>query len=86
MHQSVCIIWNASQFFCQQCNNPLTKEPKLVSAVRIIPEWTEYDEEIRQLLDDWTEGDRLENGSLASPSEEPETWLPDNGPHAHREL
>lgn len=27
------------------CNNPMTKEPKLVSAVRIIPEWTAYDKE-----------------------------------------
>ena len=27
----------------------MTKEPKLVSAVRIIPEWTAYDEEARSL-------------------------------------
>lgn len=33
-----------------QCNNPQTKEPKLDSAVRIIPEWKEYDEEIKQIL------------------------------------
>uniref|UniRef100_A0A915CU59 Glucosyltransferase 24 catalytic domain-containing protein n=1 Tax=Ditylenchus dipsaci TaxID=166011 RepID=A0A915CU59_9BILA len=32
------------------CNNPQTKEPKLDSAMRIIPEWTEYDNEIRSLL------------------------------------
>ena len=31
------------------CNNPLTKEPKLKSAMRIIPEWVDYDEEIRSL-------------------------------------
>uniref|UniRef100_A0A286XKK9 UDP-glucose:glycoprotein glucosyltransferase 1 n=1 Tax=Cavia porcellus TaxID=10141 RepID=A0A286XKK9_CAVPO len=37
------------------CNNPKTKEPKLEAAARIIPEWVEYDTEIRQLLD------RLEN-------------------------
>ncbi|XP_071798762.1 UDP-glucose:glycoprotein glucosyltransferase 1-like isoform X1 [Asterias amurensis] len=31
------------------CNNPLTKEPKLHSAVRIVPEWTDYDNEIKAL-------------------------------------
>ncbi|XP_071839309.1 UDP-glucose:glycoprotein glucosyltransferase 1-like isoform X2 [Apostichopus japonicus] len=31
------------------CNNPLTKEPKLHAAVRILPEWTVYDNEIKQL-------------------------------------
>jgi len=31
------------------CNNPLTKEPKLSAARRLIPEWTEYDEEMNQL-------------------------------------
>ncbi|KAL3319194.1 UDP-glucose:glycoprotein glucosyltransferase 2 [Cichlidogyrus casuarinus] len=31
------------------CNNPLTKEPKLTAAVRIIPEWTQLDEEIKEL-------------------------------------
>lgn len=34
-----------------QCNNPLTKEPKLTSAVRIVPEWTSYDTEIKHLQD-----------------------------------
>ncbi|XP_069614135.1 UDP-glucose:glycoprotein glucosyltransferase 2 [Ranitomeya imitator] len=32
------------------CNNPKTKEPKLKAAARIVPEWTDYDNEIRQLL------------------------------------
>ncbi|CAI5454001.1 unnamed protein product [Caenorhabditis angaria] len=32
------------------CNNPLTKEPKLDSAHRIIGEWKEYDDEIRQVI------------------------------------
>lgn len=31
------------------CNNPRTKEPKLVSAMRIIPEWVDYDSEIKEL-------------------------------------
>ncbi|KAM6178250.1 UDP-glucose:glycoprotein glucosyltransferase 2 [Rhynchocyon petersi] len=33
------------------CNNPKTEEPKLKAAARIVPEWTEYDTEIRQLLE-----------------------------------
>uniref|UniRef100_A0A672JTW8 UDP-glucose ceramide glucosyltransferase-like 1 n=1 Tax=Salarias fasciatus TaxID=181472 RepID=A0A672JTW8_SALFA len=32
------------------CNNPKTKEPKLMAAARIVPEWVEYDNEIKQLL------------------------------------
>ncbi|XP_030613606.1 UDP-glucose:glycoprotein glucosyltransferase 2 isoform X4 [Archocentrus centrarchus] len=32
------------------CNNPMTKEPKLVAAARIVPEWVEYDKEIKELL------------------------------------
>lgn len=33
-----------------QCNNPKTKEPKLTAAARIVPEWVEYDNEIKELL------------------------------------
>jgi UDP-glucose:glycoprotein glucosyltransferase len=32
------------------CNNPKTFESKLDQAKRIIPEWKEYDEEIKQIL------------------------------------
>ncbi|XP_053166108.1 UDP-glucose:glycoprotein glucosyltransferase 2 isoform X2 [Hemicordylus capensis] len=32
------------------CNNPKTKEPKLEAAIRIVPEWTEYDSEIQTLI------------------------------------
>jgi len=31
------------------CNNPLTKTPKLVNALRIIPEWTDLDNEAKAL-------------------------------------
>ncbi|XP_001377394.4 UDP-glucose:glycoprotein glucosyltransferase 2 isoform X2 [Monodelphis domestica] len=34
------------------CNNPKTKEPKLKAAARIIPEWIEYDNEIRNLIEE----------------------------------
>lgn len=32
------------------CNNPQTKEAKLTAAHRIVPEWKDYDNEIKQLL------------------------------------
>ncbi|XP_043547391.1 UDP-glucose:glycoprotein glucosyltransferase 2 isoform X1 [Chiloscyllium plagiosum] len=32
------------------CNNPRTKEPKLKAAMRIVPEWNDYDNEIKMLL------------------------------------
>ncbi|KAK0139616.1 UDP-glucose:glycoprotein glucosyltransferase 1 [Merluccius polli] len=32
------------------CNNPKTKEPKLTAAARIVPEWIEYDNDIKRLL------------------------------------
>ncbi|KAL4715230.1 hypothetical protein ACJJTC_007812 [Scirpophaga incertulas] len=31
------------------CNNPMTKEAKLSAAMRIVPEWREYDEEVKAL-------------------------------------
>ncbi|CAG4963133.1 unnamed protein product [Parnassius apollo] len=31
------------------CNNPMTKEAKLSAAMRIVPEWREYDDEIKAL-------------------------------------
>ncbi|KAK2578584.1 hypothetical protein KPH14_012016 [Odynerus spinipes] len=31
------------------CNNPMTKEAKLQAAMRILPEWVQYDEEIKAL-------------------------------------
>ena len=34
------------------CNNPQTKEPKLQRAIRIAPEWTEYDNIIKVLWDE----------------------------------
>ena len=32
------------------CNNPLTKEAKLTAAQRIVPEWKDYDNEIKNLM------------------------------------
>ena len=52
-----------------QCNNPQTKEPKLNSAVRIVKEWPEYDEEIR----------RLQNKLAANESQKTTTDVPMTG-------
>ncbi|KAI6232348.1 UDP-glucose:glycoprotein glucosyltransferase 1 [Aphelenchoides besseyi] len=52
------------------CNNPQTKEPKLDSAVRIIPEWKSYDEEIKNVL---------QGSSTIPPTEETDD-------HDHNEL
>uniref|UniRef100_A0A4W3JNT5 UDP-glucose ceramide glucosyltransferase-like 1 n=1 Tax=Callorhinchus milii TaxID=7868 RepID=A0A4W3JNT5_CALMI len=38
------------------CNNPMTKEPKLEAAVRIVPEWQDYDQEIKQFQKQFQEG------------------------------
>ncbi|VDM62368.1 unnamed protein product [Angiostrongylus costaricensis] len=65
------------------CNNPLTKEPKLDSAIRIIPEWREYDSEIKNVL---SKG-RQKNVSSASEHHElmstrlARLWQPGNPPN-----
>uniref|UniRef100_A0A3P9NG26 UDP-glucose ceramide glucosyltransferase-like 1 n=1 Tax=Poecilia reticulata TaxID=8081 RepID=A0A3P9NG26_POERE len=41
------------------CNNPMTKEPKLQAAVRIVAEWSDYDQEIKRLQ---TERERKREG------------------------
>ncbi|TSS97504.1 UDP-glucose:glycoprotein glucosyltransferase 1 [Bagarius yarrelli] len=38
------------------CNNPQTKEPKLQAAVRIVAEWTDYDQEIKRIYNKFQEG------------------------------
>lgn len=45
------------------CNNPLTKEAKLTAAIRILPEWKGYDEEIRLLQQ------KIDSGQLDSDEE-----------------
>ncbi|KAB0402780.1 hypothetical protein E2I00_005142 [Balaenoptera physalus] len=53
------------------CNNPMTKEPKLEAAVRIVPEWQDYDQEIKQLQTRFQE--EKEAGALhkGAPAQEP---------------
>ncbi|KAK6200402.1 UDPglucose glycoprotein glucose phosphotransferase [Scheffersomyces amazonensis] len=43
------------------CNNPITKENKLDTAKRLIPEWTEYNQEIEHLISIVEEKQRLQN-------------------------
>ena len=43
----------------QQCNNPKTKEPKLDAALRIVAEWIDNDNEIKQLMDAVNKGEKL---------------------------
>ncbi|XP_048265271.1 UDP-glucose:glycoprotein glucosyltransferase isoform X3 [Bombus terrestris] len=50
------------------CNNPMTKEAKLQAAVRILPEWIGYDEEIKALQM------KLENENRQTEKEENETF------------
>uniref|UniRef100_A0A8C9VF33 UDP-glucose ceramide glucosyltransferase-like 1 n=1 Tax=Scleropages formosus TaxID=113540 RepID=A0A8C9VF33_SCLFO len=37
------------------CNNPQTKEPKLQAAVRIVAEWSEYDQELKRIYNKFLE-------------------------------
>ncbi|KAL3281194.1 hypothetical protein HHI36_004410 [Cryptolaemus montrouzieri] len=62
------------------CNNPLTKEAKLSAAVRIVPEWQDYDNEIRQLQK------KIDSGLL---DDDPAAESPKDTPHRtdiHSEL
>jgi len=51
------------------CQNPLTKEPKIVMAQRIIGEWQSYHNEVQKCLEDF-EQQRASESSTASPSEQ----------------
>ncbi|RKP36048.1 UDP-glucose:Glyco protein glucosyltransferase-domain-containing protein [Dimargaris cristalligena] len=50
------------------CNNPLTKEPKLKRAVRLLPEWEVYDSEIRQLREPLPDSTPTPSVSTVSPT------------------
>uniref|UniRef100_A0A8C6XCR7 UDP-glucose ceramide glucosyltransferase-like 1 n=1 Tax=Naja naja TaxID=35670 RepID=A0A8C6XCR7_NAJNA len=49
------------------CNNPMTKEPKLQAAMRIVPEWQDYDQEIKQLYNQFHQ--EKESGILITTNE-----------------
>lgn len=57
---------NINHFSFFQCNNPKTKEPKLVAAARIVPEWTTYDDELKKMIEEYhkeKEGGSRESGA-----------------------
>lgn len=50
-----CQTWCSQKEFSKAkvidlCNDPQTKEPKLTAAQRIVPEWKDYDAEIKNLM------------------------------------
>ncbi|XP_066322950.1 UDP-glucose:glycoprotein glucosyltransferase-like [Miscanthus floridulus] len=53
------------------CNNPMTKEPKLQGARRIVPEWTGLDSEARQFTARILGDDVESPGATPPPSETP---------------
>eukprot|EP01116_Phalansterium_solitarium_P000089 TRINITY_DN10057_c0_g1_i1.p1 TRINITY_DN10057_c0_g1~~TRINITY_DN10057_c0_g1_i1.p1 ORF type:complete len:1540 (+),score=753.29 TRINITY_DN10057_c0_g1_i1:74-4693(+) len=50
------------------CNNPMTKLPKLEAAVKILPEWTGYDNEIKALEKAVASGEKFSKESLQDAS------------------
>ncbi|KAM9802668.1 UDP-glucose:glycoprotein glucosyltransferase 2 isoform 1-T1 [Syngnathus typhle] len=60
------------------CNNPKTKEPKLTAAARIVPEWVDYDNEIKQLLKGIQQRENVKTSKL--------TRSQQNGGHKRDEL
>ncbi|KAL9964464.1 hypothetical protein ACROYT_G028110 [Oculina patagonica] len=53
------------------CNNPMTKEPKLHSAVRIVKEWTDLDNEVRRLQEKLSAQTASSKTEPAKPSDTP---------------
>ncbi|XP_029039597.1 UDP-glucose:glycoprotein glucosyltransferase [Osmia bicornis bicornis] len=62
------------------CNNPMTKEAKLQAAVRILPEWVGYDEEIKALQL------KIENENRQTEKEANETFESTEDSSKHEEL
>jgi len=54
------------------CNNPMTKEPKLQGAKRIISEWVDLDEETRRVTAGIF-GEEMETLQMPSPSLQPDS-------------
>eukprot|EP01117_Protostelium_nocturnum_P013438 TRINITY_DN5014_c0_g1_i1.p1 TRINITY_DN5014_c0_g1~~TRINITY_DN5014_c0_g1_i1.p1 ORF type:complete len:846 (+),score=307.48 TRINITY_DN5014_c0_g1_i1:135-2672(+) len=52
------------------CNNPLTKTPKLEAAVKIIPEWTDLDNEVKRVEREAASADKSTTNTNANLKEE----------------
>ncbi|KAM7357519.1 UDP-glucose-glycoprotein glucosyltransferase [Cochliomyia hominivorax] len=77
------------------CNNPMTKEAKLTAAQRIVPEWKDYDAEIKSLMariedhENSEHGEQLleENGSAEKTVDQQQTLqIQDDDSVKHSEL
>ncbi|CAH2068789.1 unnamed protein product, partial [Iphiclides podalirius] len=62
------------------CNNPMTKEAKLSAAMRIVPEWREYDAEVKALQA------RVRRGLYQATDHEQEQSAHSGKNHEHTEL
>uniref|UniRef100_A0A5S6QWU0 UDP-glucose:glycoprotein glucosyltransferase n=1 Tax=Trichuris muris TaxID=70415 RepID=A0A5S6QWU0_TRIMR len=67
------------------CNNPMTKEPKLQSAMRIIEEWRDYDAEIKKLLNEYDRQRGADRSVQSDEDEEEEELEKRSGPIRHDE-
>ena len=65
--------------------NPLTKEPKLASAMRIAPEWTGYDQEVRLLQERVAQSPSATPPSQG-PTDPTDSSEPSESTHDHQEL
>ncbi|KAG9343548.1 hypothetical protein JZ751_013714 [Albula glossodonta] len=61
------------------CNNPQTKEPKLQAAVRIVAEWSDYDQEIKRIYNKFLE--EKEKGTISGINRTAQTGKSDDGLH-----
>uniref|UniRef100_A0A8C5AD04 UDP-glucose ceramide glucosyltransferase-like 1 n=1 Tax=Gadus morhua TaxID=8049 RepID=A0A8C5AD04_GADMO len=59
------------------CNNPRTKEPKLTAAARIVPEWVEYDNDIKRLLRRIQDGRGGDDEAITKPNKEQNYFFTD---------
>ena len=57
------------------CNNPLTKEPKLDAARRIVSEWSGYDDEMAKLANEIKESQQQQQSSSKSEHTQSHTEL-----------
>ncbi|XP_073840354.1 UDP-glucose-glycoprotein glucosyltransferase [Musca autumnalis] len=53
------------------CNNPMTKEAKLTAAQRIVPEWKDYDAEVKQLMARVEDHENAEHDDTQTPAAAP---------------
>ncbi|XP_037406433.1 UDP-glucose:glycoprotein glucosyltransferase-like isoform X2 [Triticum dicoccoides] len=60
------------------CNNPMTKEPKLQGAKRIVPEWVDFDAEARHFTARILGENVEEIAEATPPSSEPDAPKPDH--------